>query len=233
MLHLYELVVEDGTPISPYAWRTRLTLGKLELPFRPVGVGFGDIRSIADGPFSTVPILLDGETFVADSWAIAEHLNERYAGGALLGPEREKALTRFFDRWCRYRMLAPLTRICVLDILARLRPADREYFRQSREARLGAGLEQVVVDRAERIAAFRQGLEPLRSGLSEAPFICGEEAGYADFIAAAALIWAGAVCTALLLEPGDPVLTWFGRCLEFDATTGSDLTFPGLPDSLA
>lgn len=228
MLRLFELVVEDGTPISPYAWRVRLTLEKLGLPFERVGVGFTEIRTIAGGQFATVPVLQDGELFIADSWNIADYLDERYAEGSLLGSACEKSMIRFVDRWCRHRLLQPLTRICVLDILSRLRPADQAYFRQSREARLGARLEQVVAERAGRIVAFRHELEPLRSGLSEAPFVGGDEPGYADFIAAAALIWAGSVCTTRLLEQDDPVLAWFERCLALAGDVGLDLAFPGL-----
>jgi len=227
MLRLFELVVNDGTPISPYAWRVRLTLGKLGIPFEHVGVGFTEIRTIADGQFATVPVLEDGDLFLADSWDIAEHLDGRYAEGSLLGSAREKDTIRFVERWCRHRLLAPLTRICVLDILGRLRPADQAYFRQSREARLGARLEQVVADRTERVAAFRRELEPLRSGLSEAPFVVGDEPGYPDFIAAAALIWAGSVCTIPLLEQDDPVLTWFERCLALAGDVRPNLVFPG------
>ena len=233
MLRLFELVMDDGTPISPYAWRTRLSLGRLRLPYEPVGVGFGEIRGIADGQFATVPVLQDGALFIADSWAIAKHLDQHYAAGALLGSGREESMIRFFDRWCRQRLLAPLTRICVLDILNRVQPADRAYFRQSRESRLGARLEEVVADREESVATFRHELGPLRSGLSEAPFVAGEEPGYADFIAAAGLIWAGTVATIRLLEPGDPVMGWFERCLAVAGNAGSELDFPGLARDLS
>lgn len=225
MLRLYELVLGDGTPISPYAWRTRLTLEWLQLPFEAVGVGFCEIRTVAEGQFATVPVLQDGAQFVGDSWAIARYLDER-CGGRLLGSNRELTMVRFFDGWCRHRMLAPLTRICVLDIFVRLRPADQDYFRRSREARLGATLEQVVVDRTDRLLKFRQDLEPLRIGLSDSPFLGGAEPVYTDFIGVAALIWAGSVSTIELLDQDDPVLTWFRRCLAVVGGAGPDLT-PG------
>lgn len=228
LLQLFELVLEDGTSFSPYAWRVRLALDALRLPYETTGVGFADITTIGDGQFATVPVLQDADLVLGESWAIAEHLDERYGGGTLLGSAREKQLIRFFDRWCRHRLLAPLTRICVLDILMRLHPADRDYFRHSREARLGAPLEQIVADRHERLAAFRLELDPLRSTLLEAPFIGGDTPSYADFIGVAALVWAGTVSTIGLLEPDDPLLAWFDRCLAATGNTGPSLTSPGL-----
>ncbi len=224
MLRLYELVLEDGTAISPYAWRTRLALERLRLPFVAAGVGFTEIKTIGEGQFATVPVLQDGDLFIADSWAIVKHLDGRYGGGNLLGSTRDQNMIRFFDSWCRHRLLAPLTRICVLDIFARLRPADQAYFRQSREARLGATLEEAVADRAERVVDFRRELEPLRAGLSEEPFLGGAEPTYADFIGVAALIWAGSVSTIQLLEPDDAVLAWFRRCLAFVGGMAPKLT---------
>lgn len=212
MLRLFELVLEDATPISPYAWRVRLALAQLRLPFEAIGVGFTGIRTIAQGRFATVPVLQDGELYIGDSWAIADHLDARYGAGALLGSAGERKMVRFFDRWCRLRLLAPLTRICALDILERLRTEDREYFRRSREARLGAQLEQVVAGREKKVISFRQELEPLRSGLAESPFVGGDTPNYADFIGAAAFLWAGSVSTIQLLDDDDPVAGWFERC---------------------
>lgn len=88
---------------------------------------------------------------LTDSWQIAEHLDRQYGGGALLTSVRKTQLIRLSHHWCRHRLLAPLTRICVLDILKRLQPADRAYCRQSREDRLGTPLEQTVAGCPERL----------------------------------------------------------------------------------
>ena len=37
MLRHFELVLEHGTPISPYAWRVRLALAQLRLPWKQSG----------------------------------------------------------------------------------------------------------------------------------------------------------------------------------------------------
>jgi glutathione S-transferase len=209
-LCLFELVVEDGTAISPYAWRTRFLLMRLGLQFKTEGVGFTGIREIADGQFTTVPVLCDGENYIADSWHIADYLDAR-TGGCVFEGAGERAMVRFFDIWARAALLLPLTRICARDIWRRLKPEDRDYFRVSREARLGMTLEAAEAERSETIAGFSQGLDPLRQALKECPFIGGAAPNYADFIALSAFVWAGSVTTVQLLDLQDPLCAWIIR----------------------
>lgn len=226
VLKLYDLVLENGCPMSPFVWRTKFALAHKGLPFEALPVGFSEIREVAGGQFKTVPIIEDGEAAVVDSWAIADYLDQRYADRpALFASPGERGGVRFFDTWYRTAVLLPLFRLYVLDIHNGLRPADQPEFRRTREARLpfmggaeGQTLETFTAQRDQALPGFRAGLEPLRATLRDQPFLGGERPNYADHIGVAGFLWAAAVNTAPPLEAGDPVLGWLER--NFDAHGG-------------
>jgi len=83
---------------------------------------------------------------VHDSTAIADYLEERYADRpSLFGGETGRALTRFVLNWTDTVVLNNLIRLVLVDIHGHLDPADQEYFRQDREKRFGATLEDVRI----------------------------------------------------------------------------------------
>lgn len=226
---LFELVTDDGCSISPYVWRTKYTLAAKGLPYESCGVGFVDVPAIGAGEFRTLPILEDaGNQWVGDSWVIAAYLDETYPKPALFSCEGERALALFFDKWLSVEVISTLFRICVLDIHNRVRKADKAYFRQSRETRLGQPLEAAHAERDRYLSAFRKSLQPMRLALRPSPFLGGNSPGYADFIAIGAFIWAGAVATVDLLERDDPLLEWVDRCLSLYGGIGASLALPGL-----
>ena len=96
----------------------------------------------------------------------------------------------------------------------------KAYFRQSREARLGKALESVRDGRDAGLTAFRASLEPLRSMLTYQPFLGGPVPLYPDYIVFGALQCAAVAAAYKLLEDGDPVLDWFGRCLGLHGGLG-------------
>ena len=225
---LFELVTEDGCSISPYVWRTKFALAAKGLAYESCGVGFVDIPAIGSSAFSTLPILDDGERQVGDSWAIAAYLDQAYPDPQLFSCEGERALALFFEKWLAVEVISNLFRICVLDIHDRLRQADRVYFRESREARLGQPLEAAHAEREKYIPALRQGLQPMRLALRQNRFIGGRSPGYADFIAIGAFIWGGSVATIDLLEPDDPLREWLDECLNLYGGIAGSVPLIGL-----
>jgi hypothetical protein len=77
-LRLYEVVNQDGTSVSPFVWRTKFALAKKELAYENVAVGYLDIPNIGPGTLTPVPILQSNDTFIEDSWLIAEWLDRTY-----------------------------------------------------------------------------------------------------------------------------------------------------------
>ena len=228
-LRLFELTTADGWSISPYVWRSKFVLARKGMPYRTELAGFTGISAIGPGTFATLPILQDGTQWICDSWTIADHLDETYPQQPLFQSAAERATVRFFDRWMAVEVVANLFRICVLDIHDRLRDADRAYFRTSREQRLGQSLDTCHEQRDRYLPVLHQRLQPLRLTLREQLFIGGTEPGYADYIAAATMIWAGGVATVPLLPDDDELLGWLRRCLDLHGGVGAHLPLPALP----
>lgn len=213
---LYELAAADtARRFSPYCWRARLALLHKGLAFETIPWRFTEKDSIAFSGQGLVPVLVDGERTVSDSWAIAEYLDQQYPDRpSLFGGDAGRELTRFMQNWVATVVQAQLIRMVVLDIHDHLDEKDQPYFRQSREHRFGATLESVVADREERLPAFRESLLPLRLTLKTQPFLAGERPLYADYIAFSAFQWARCISPLRLLAEDDPVYAWRERMLD-------------------
>jgi glutathione S-transferase len=212
----YDLVgADEARPYSPHCWKTRMALAHKGLDYRAVPTRFLDVPKVEGGVSKTVPVIRDGDRIVADSFAIALYLEGVYPDRpTLFGGEGGKAMARFVERWSQSQLHPFLGSAALWEIFERQDDENAVYFRQSREARYGKTLEEVSAERDAHLAAFRRKLEPLRDMLSYQPFIGGGAPLYPDYIVFGALQWVRVMSTYEFLEPGDPVLTWFDRCLD-------------------
>jgi glutathione S-transferase len=171
-------------------------------------------------------VLIDGETSVADPWAIANYLEDNYPERpSLFGGEGGRAAGRMINWWGDVTVVGGMFPLIVADIPAHLKPVDAAYFRQSREARFGKPLEEVVAARDTSVDGFRRALDPLRLTLRTQPFLGGEAPNYADYIVFGAFQWARVVSPFKLLAENDPVYAWRERLL--DAFDGMARKSPG------
>jgi glutathione S-transferase len=107
-----------------------------------------------------VPVLIDGDQVVFDSWTIANCLEDKYPDRpSLFRGDGGRAVTRFINAWADVVLVGGVLRLIVTDILAHLDEKDRAYFRETREKRLGATLEAVTADRETNVVLFRKTLE--------------------------------------------------------------------------
>lgn len=228
-LKLFELVGTDASrPFSPYCWRTRLALAHKGLDAATIPWRFTEKGAIGVYNSEKVPVLLDGDTSVADSWAIANYLEDTYPDRpSLFGGEGGRATARFLNGWGDMIVIGGMFPLIVADIVKRLGPADADYFRKSREARFGKSLEEVAADRDAKVEGFRKSLDPFRSMLRSQPFLGGNAPNYGDHIMFGGFQWARAVSPFKLLKEDDLVYAWRKRML--DAYDGLARKSPGFP----
>jgi glutathione S-transferase len=188
---LFDLAgAEPNRRFSPYCWRSKLALAHKGLTVETIPWRFTDTNAIAISGQGRVPVLLDGDKVVFDSWTIAEYLEDTYPDQpSLFGGADARRLTRFINCWADTVVNAALVRLLLIDIYAHLHEKDRQYFRESREKRFGMPLEQVPADRDTRVVAFRQSLEPARTILKVQPYIAGDRPLYADYILLGCFMW--------------------------------------------
>jgi glutathione S-transferase len=223
-IRLYELVLEHGRSSSPFVWRIRYALAHKGLPFESVGLGFTEIPTVFGGRFKTVPILSHGEIAMAESWDIVEYLDRAFPDRpAIFSSLAELATVRLSEEWFTAVIQRKLFALYALDIHDAARPADREYFRRSREQRLkGVRLEDYTTDREQKRIAVREALAPLRTQLKRYPFLGGSSPNYADYIVLGAFQWVASVSTLPLLAADDSLRDWLDRGFDLYGGIGRD-----------
>lgn len=215
-LKLYDLAAaEKDRRFSPYCWRVRMALAHKGLAVETIPWRFTEKTAISASGQDRVPVLVDGDKWIADSWTIAEYLEDRYPGlPSLFGGGAGRALSRFYVGWADGVMQPGMLRFVLLDIWKHLDPRDRDYFRKTREARLGMTLEAYVAEREKYLKGFRDSLTPLRLTLKAQPFLGGPMPLQADYIVFGGFQWARAISDFALLAAGDPVAAWRERLLD-------------------
>jgi glutathione S-transferase len=211
---LFELCGKDPARLfSPYCWRSRMALAHKGLDFETHHWRFTETDKIAFAKSEKVPVLVDGENVVADSWAIAQYLDAAYPDAPTLLHGRPEAY-HFITSWNDAIVLGGLVRLIVSDIPNVLNDEAKPYFIASRTARFGMPLEEVTAGREERLPAFRQTLHPLQRTLAANNFLGGAQPDYADYIVFGSFMWARGVCPLRMLEPRDAVDNWMERMLD-------------------
>jgi glutathione S-transferase len=215
-IRLYELTgADDSVRFSPYCWRVRFALAHKGLEVEGLPWRFSDKDAIAFSGQGRVPVIVDGQQTVSDSWTIAEYLEAHYSERpSLFGSDTSRALTRFINQWTDTALHPPLARLLVPDIYDVLAEQDKEYFRSTREAALGSTIQELRAGQARWRSELDSVLTPLRRTLSSQPYLSGEQPAYADHIVAGTFLWPRVCSSQVLLESGDPVEQWLERMLD-------------------
>ncbi len=213
---LYELVAADpAIRFSPYCWRSRMALAHKGLAAETRPWRFVEGDALAFSGQGRVPVLVDGDEVIHDSWSIALYLEERYPDRpSLFGGEGGIAPTKFINAWADTVTLPAISGLIVADVWAGLDDECKAYFRESREKRYGMTLEEFCARREERVLDFRKLLQPVRAIVKDQPFIGGEAPTYADYIVFGGFMWARATSSFELLAADDLLWSWRERMLD-------------------
>jgi glutathione S-transferase len=212
---MYDLAGAEDRRFSPFCWRARMAIAHKGLDCETRPARFTEIAEIADGKQTRVPVIDDDGRIVADSWDIAEYLEETYPDRpSLFHGEAGRHLARFVKYWAEAQVMPALVRLVVKDIHDRLEPVDQDYFRQSREQRFGQSLEDLQTDREAGRKRLGEVLTPLRLTLRNQAYLGGAAPHYADHIVFGTFQWPRVISTFEILADDDPIHDWFERCLD-------------------
>ena len=225
---LYELAGRDEFRFSPFAWRTKMALHHKGVEYESRSVKFCDRSPIEKSGQERIPVLVDADTWVHDSWSIAEYLETACPDQpSLFGGDTARAHARFINSWTDMVLNGGVFGLIVRDILDHVHPDDVEFFRSTREARVGKPLEEAQEGREERVAAFRNSLQPLRQTLKSQKYLGGDAPSYADYIVFGSLQWARCASPFQILAEDDILFSWFSG--QLDLFDGFGRKAPGYP----
>ena len=213
---LYDLAgADDSVRTSPFCWRIRMSLAHKGLPHVAIPWRLVEKDRIVDASSVTVPVLVDGEAVIADSWLIATYLDRAYPARPLFDSPQSLAYARWIHHWTE-RVLHPLIVPLILqDVLLGLHPMDVEYFVRTREAAYGRPIQDVCDRSAEAYARFAAALSFMRRVLAESAFLAGDTPAYADYILFGAFQWARCCSpVGLHARAGEAISEWFERVLD-------------------
>lgn len=213
---LYDLVGKHPHQrFSPYCWRAKMALKHKQLPFELRDWHFTEKDAIAFSGQGKVPVLAEGEQGVSDSWEIACYLEQTYPDAPSLFPgPAARSLSLFFKLWCEKELHPLLLPGLLMDIYRRVHPGDADYFRQTREARLGKRLEEATLPPEDLRERLHGALQPVRETLRVSPYLCGERPAFADYILFGTFQWARVASPVDWLQGEEQIRHWFERLLQ-------------------
>ena len=119
----------------------------------------------------------------------------------------------FIKFWVETVLHPELLQLLVMDIYNNLAQKDQNYFRESREKLFGKTLEEIVINRDERLPRFQKLLNPLRTTLKKQEFVAGGTPGFSDYIVFGAFQWARCISDFSLLKADDSICLWRKKML--------------------
>ena len=162
-IQLYDLAgTDENLRFSPFCWRVRMALAHKGLAYETIPWRYSDKAKIIATGQGAVPVIVDGEAMIHDSWAIANYLEEKYPQRPLFGNAAARGAALMIKFWTERTLHPLLLRILIMDIYAAIHENDRAYFRESREKRFGVTLEQLGADPQKYCEQLQAALEPLR-----------------------------------------------------------------------
>ncbi|KAI0063449.1 hypothetical protein BV25DRAFT_1824558 [Artomyces pyxidatus] len=209
---LYDIpssVLEDKC-WSPNVWKIRFALNFKGLPYKTEWVEFPDIEALAkrlgaphtavrrDGsPFYSVPIIYDPEAqkYVANALDIALYLDRAYPDTPPLFPRGAEAFIAVFEDAFMEKVVPHMIPLMMTRVINQLNDASKGFFRETREARLKAKLEDLAPPEKQEAlwGKLRGALGKFdayaKFGGTEMPYFAGARMTYADMLAAGWLVW--------------------------------------------
>lgn len=215
-IKLYDLAgASDTNRFSPHCWRVRMALAHKNLPVETIPWRFTEKEAIESSGQGAVPVIVDQDTVLHDSWSIATYLEDTYTDApTLFGGPQGRAGALFIKLWAERALHPAIVKAIITDLFDGLHEKDKAYFRKTREARFGKTLEEFGEEADAAIQSLRTNLSPMRAMLETVPFLSGSVVGFADYAVFGAFQWARVASPKVLIEPDDPIHAWREKMLD-------------------
>lgn len=213
---LYELAGADRSlRFAPHCWKSKLALAHKKLSFKTEPVWFTEKEKFAMSEQPLLPIITDSNKVVSDSWAIAEYLEATYPDApSLFANDEAKIKAEAFHQWLSTVLSKHVPGILLLDLYNVLADQDKDYFRTTREAKIGKSLEEFAANPDKHIQGLQAELSSVRELLATQNYLGGERPDYRDICLLGTFMWIATLVTTPFLEKDDVVYAWYQRVLS-------------------
>lgn len=213
---LYDLSGADRSQrFSPHCWKSKLALVHKQLSYKTEPVWFTEKEKFAMSNQPLVPVITDGDKVVNDSWAIAEYLEATYPNApSLFSSDEAKEKAKSLNQWVSSILSKHIPGILIMDLYNAIAEQDKEYFRRTREDRIGTSLETFAATPEKHIQGLQTELEYVRELLATQNYLGGDKPDYSDICLLGTFLWIATSGTTDFLAKDDVVYAWYQRVLN-------------------
>lgn len=223
MVTLYELCgARPDVCFSPFVWRIKLMLAHKAIPHTCETITFTDKSALDGSGMKTVPVIRHGHSWICESLNIARYLENNFSGDPLFESALAAEQAEIINNWVDRNIVMPMFPMIVTDIYDALGDADREYFKATREPRLGGRkIEDMRVGRDELRSAFKAKFGPLEAILEKNMYLSGSAPAFVDYCVMGSLMWPHIVTDFDPIEESTRLRDWRERMFgQFDGMIG-------------
>ena len=181
-----------------------------KIQYTTVPIRFSDKTKLAFSGQDRVPVIKDNGKAIYDSWTIAEYLEDTQPNPKIFPGLGLKEACRFFSLYVDRTVHTAVFPVVVTDIFECVDPADRDYFRKSREERMGMKLETAALKRPEFRARMRAVMGDLNLAIAGQEYFFGTFT-YADLCLFGSFKWITAVSREPFLDATPALKDWWQR----------------------
>ena len=216
MIQLYDLATKyPNIRFSPFCWRIKYALAHKELSWEEIPIRALTEKNLLPTPNEgKVPVLVDDDQVVFDSWDIALYLEEKYPNQLLFDSSESRAQSLFVKNWTEAVLHILVSRMGILDFYETPTKDDQKVFRETRESRFGVVLEDWGSDPQGARVDFLKALEPLRQTLRSQKFMGGRTPNFSDYIMVGIFQWMRCGSRLKVFEKSDEVFDYQERLLD-------------------
>ncbi|MEP4889346.1 MAG: glutathione S-transferase N-terminal domain-containing protein [Aliiglaciecola sp.] len=213
---LYELSGADrNLRFAPHCWKSKLALHHKQVNFKTEPVWFTEKEKFAVSEQPLLPVVTDSDKVISDSWEIAQYLEDTYPQNpSLFANDEAKVQAESFHQWVSTVLSKHIPGIIILDLFNIIADQDKEYFRTTREARLGTSLEEFAATPEKHIQGLQTELQYARELLASQRYFGGEIPDYRDICLLGTFLWIASSGTTDFLEKDDIIYAWYKRVLN-------------------